>query len=100
MADEKKKIKTAVALSYESGDVAPRVVASGRGLVAEKIIEKAKESNVAVHEDSKLAQTLANLEIGEMIPPELYEVVAEVLVFVNDMEKIRQKIDLSGRGTK
>ena len=100
MADEKKKIKTAVALSYESGDVAPRVVASGRGLVAEKIIEKAKESNVAVHEDSKLAHTLANLEIGEMIPPELYEVVAEVLVFVNDMEKIRQKIDLNGRGTK
>ncbi len=95
--DNKKKIKTAVALSYEAGDAAPKVVASGRGIIAERIIEKAKESNVAVHEDSKLANTLANLEIGEMIPPELYEVVAEILVFVNDMEMIRQKIDLSKR---
>lgn len=99
MADKKPKIKTAVALSYEAGDAAPKVVASGRGIIAERIIEKAKESNVAVHEDSKLANTLANLEIGEMIPPELYEVVAEVLVFVNDMEMIRQKIDLSQRRT-
>ncbi len=95
MAEEKNKVKTAVALSYEAGDAAPKVVASGRGIIAERIIEKAKESNVAVHEDSKLANTLANLEIGEMIPPELYEVVAEVLVFVNDMEMIRQKIDLN-----
>ncbi|MBO6111700.1 MAG: EscU/YscU/HrcU family type III secretion system export apparatus switch protein [Lachnospiraceae bacterium] len=97
MAEEKKKIKTAVALSYEAGDAAPKVVASGKGIIAERIIEKAKESNVAVHEDSKLANTLSNLEIGEMIPPELYEVVAEVLVFVNDMEMIRQKIDMSNR---
>ena len=92
MAQEKKKVKTAVALSYEVGDQAPKVVASGRGKIAEKIIEKAKESNVAVHEDSKLADTLSNLEIGEMIPPELYEVVAEILVFVDDMEKIRSKL--------
>ena len=97
MAEEKKKVKTAVALSYEPGYAAPKVVASGRGIIAERIIEKAKESNVAVHEDSKLANTLANLEIGEMIPPELYEVVAEVLVFVNDMEMIRQKIDMTNR---
>ena len=97
MAEEKKKIKTAVALSYEAGDAAPKVVASGKGIIAERIIEKAKESNVAVHEDSKLANTLSNLEIGEMIPPELYEVVAEVIVFVNDMEMIRQKIDMSNR---
>jgi len=95
MAEKKNQVKTAVALSYEAGDAAPKVVASGRGIIAERIIEKAKESNVAVHEDSKLANTLANLEIGEMIPPELYEVVAEVLVFVNDMEMIRQKIDLN-----
>jgi flagellar biosynthesis protein len=92
MAEKKKQIKTAVALSYEAGDAAPKVVASGRGLIAEKIIEKAKESNVAVHEDSKLANTLANLEIGEMIPPELYEVVAEILVFVDNMEKLRSKL--------
>ncbi len=92
MAQEKNKVKTAVALSYELGDQAPRVVASGRGKIAEKIIEKAKESDVAVHEDSKLAETLSGLEIGEMIPPELYEVVAEILVFVDSMEKIQSKL--------
>ena len=91
MAKEKKKVKTAVALSYEAGDAAPKVVASGRGIIAERIIEKAKESNVAVHEDSKLADTLSKLEIGEMIPPELYEVVAEILVFVDAMDKIKAK---------
>ena len=57
----------------------------------DKIIEKAKESNVPIHEDSKLAGTLSKLEIGDMIPPELYEAVAEVLVFVDAMEKIRKK---------
>ncbi len=84
---------TAVALSYEKGDMAPTVVASGKGKLAERIIETAKENAVPLHEDSKLAETLSNLEIGEMIPPELYEVVAEVLVFINDMEKIRSKIE-------
>ena len=93
--DEKDLRKlTAVALSYEKGDMAPTVVASGKGKVAQRIIETAKENDVPLHEDSKLAETLSNLEIGEMIPPELYEVVAEVLVFVNDMERIRNKIDL------
>ncbi len=93
--DEKDLRKlTAVALSYEKGDMAPTVVASGKGKVAQRIIETAKENDVPLHEDSKLAETLSNLEIGEMIPPELYEVVAEVLVFVNDMERIRSKIDL------
>ncbi len=84
---------TAVALAYEKGDMAPVVVASGKGRVAQKIIETAQENDVPLHEDSKLAETLSNLEIGEMIPPELYEVVAEVLVFVNDMERIRSKLD-------
>ena len=93
--DEKDLRKlTSVALSYEKGDMAPTVVASGKGKVAQRIIETAKENDVPLHEDSKLAETLSNLEIGEMIPPELYEVVAEVLVFVNDMERIRSKIDL------
>ena len=57
----------------------------------EKIIEKAKESKIPVHEDDKLAETLSRLEIGEMIPPELYEVVAEILVFVDAMDKIKAK---------
>ena len=54
-------------------------------------IEKAKEEKVPVHKDGKLADTLSRLEIGEMIPPELYEVVAEILVFVDAMDKIKAK---------
>ncbi len=92
MAEEKKKIKTAVALEYEPGDDAPKVIASGKGQVAERMIEKAKEADVPVHKDEKLAETLSHLEIGEMIPPELYTVVAEILVFVDSMDKIKQKI--------
>ena len=85
MADENKK-KQAIALQYNPGDEAPTIVASGMGIVADKIIEKAKESDVPLYEDSKLANTLSKLEIGDMIPPELYEVVAEILVFVDDMD--------------
>ncbi len=93
---EKKKLKTAVALEYDPADTAPKIVATGTGKLAEKIIEKAKESDVPIHEDSKLADTLSKLEIGEMIPPELYEVVAEILVFVDAMDKIKAKIEKSG----
>ncbi len=86
------KVKQAIALEYDPSDQAPRVVASGRGLLAEKIIEKAKESDVPIHRDDKLADTLSRLEIGEMIPPELYEVVAEILIFVDSMDKIKSKM--------
>ena len=92
MADEKKKIKTAVSLVYDpSEDGAPKVIASGKGALADKIIEQANENKIPVHQDDKLADTLSRLEIGEMIPPELYEVVAEILVFVDAMDKIKAK---------
>ena len=90
--DKNKKVKTAVALEYDPSDDAPRVIASGTGVLADKIIEKAKESNVPIHQDDKLAQTLSKIEIGEMIPPELYEVVAEILIFVDSMDKIKNKL--------
>ena len=86
MNDEKKKVKQAVALEYDPSDEAPRVIASGKGILAEKIIEKAQESSVPIHRDDKLADTLSRLDIGEMIPPELYEVVAEILVFVDAVD--------------
>ena len=90
--EQKEKIKTAVALGYDPNeDGAPKVIASGKGALAEKIIEQAKENDIPVHEDDKLADTLSRLEIGEMIPPELYEVVAEILVFVDAMDKIKAK---------
>ncbi len=91
--DEKQeKIKQAIALEYNPEEDAPRVIASGRGALAERIIERAQESNVPVHRDDKLAETLSRLDIGEMIPPELYEVVAEILVFVDSMDKLKSKI--------
>ena len=90
--NKKDLVKSAVALEYDPNDEAPKIIATGKGVLAEKIIEKAKESNVPIHQDSKLAGTLSKLEIGDMIPPELYEAVAEVLVFVDAMEKIRSKM--------
>ena len=89
---EQQNKKVAIALSYEPGDQAPKIIASGKGLIAEQIIEKSKEANVPVHQDNKLANTLAKLEIGDMIPPELYEVVAEILVFVDDMDRLKSKM--------
>ena len=91
MQNTKPKRKQAIALEYNPSEDAPKVIASGQGALAERIIEKAKEANVPLHRDDKLADTLSRLEIGEMIPPELYEVVAEILVFVDAMDKIRQK---------
>ena len=92
MEDENKK-KQAIALQYNPGDEAPTIVASGMGIVADKIIEKAKESDVPLYEDSKLANTLSKLEIGDMIPPELYGVVAEILVFVDNLDRLKGKIN-------
>ena len=91
MAD-KNKPKQAIALEYNPEEDAPKVIASGRGQLAERIIEKAKESDVPIHRDDKLAGTLSRLEIGDMIPPELYEVVAEILIFVDSMDKLRGKM--------
>lgn len=88
----REKVKQAIALEYNPKEEAPRVIASGRGILAEKMIEKAKEADVPVHRDDKLADTLSKLEIGDMIPPQLYEVVAEILVFVDSMDKIKGKV--------
>lgn len=87
------KNKTAVALEYEPGDQAPKVIASGRGHIADKIITVAEEAKVPVHKDEKLAKSLSILDVGEYIPPELYSIVAEVLVYVDGMEKIQRKLD-------
>ena len=98
MDDEKKKVKQAIALEYDPLDEAPRVVASGKGILAEKIIEKAQESSVPIHRDDKLADTLSRLDIGEMIPPELYEVVAEILVFVDAVDHRMVKENVANGG--
>ena len=79
----KKKKAKAVALKYETEkDSAPRVVAKGKDIVAEKIIETAKAHNVPLYEDKNLVQVLEALDIDTEIPPELYRAVAEVLAFI------------------
>lgn len=88
-AEPKKK---AVALLYDPSNQAPQVVAAGQGALADKIIDKAKESDVPLYKDTNLADTLLKLDIGDCIPPELYGVVAEILVYVDRMDKIRSKI--------
>ncbi len=90
--DDEKRNKVSVALQYNPGEEAPKIIASGRGALADKIIEKAKESDVPLYQDSKLANTLSKLEIGDMIPPELYSVVAEILVFVDDCDRLKGKL--------
>lgn len=91
MAQREEK-KRAVALEYEPGEKAPKVIATGQGILAEKMIDVAKEANVPVHKDPELAHSLSILDIGEYIPPELYSIVAEILVFVDSMDKIKSKM--------
>ncbi|MFP4088331.1 MAG: EscU/YscU/HrcU family type III secretion system export apparatus switch protein [Desulfobacteraceae bacterium] len=75
--------KKAVAIKYSRDkDRAPKVLAKGRNEVAERIIQKAKESQVPVYPDQDLVQVLETLDLNFEIPPELYRAVAEVLVFI------------------
>ena len=91
MKEQDARNKTAVALSYDaSTDTAPKILAAGKGYLAERIIEAAKEEDITIHKDEKLAATLSKLQIGDYIPKELYGVVAEILVFVDRVEGIKR----------
>ncbi|TWI55142.1 EscU/YscU/HrcU family type III secretion system export apparatus switch protein [Halalkalibacter nanhaiisediminis] len=82
------KRKQAVALRYQSDtDVSPKVVGKGKGLVADEIIAKAKEHNIPIQEDPSLVEMLGQLELNQSIPPELYEVVAEIFSFIYRIDK-------------
>ncbi|MGE5633480.1 MAG: EscU/YscU/HrcU family type III secretion system export apparatus switch protein [Caulobacteraceae bacterium] len=85
----KSKIKKAAALNYDTADAAPRITALGKGEIAERIIKTAMENNVPVFENSELVETLTKLEIGDQIPPEFYTVVAEILVFISKIDRIK-----------
>ena len=83
MSDEPKKPAIAVALDYEeSTRAAPVVVATGRGLIAEKIIEVARENGITIEANPMLAEALSGVPLDESIPHELYQAVAEVIGFV------------------
>jgi flagellar biosynthesis protein len=79
----------AVALAYRTGDLAPRVVAKGRGAIAEEIVRRAQEAGVYVHESRELVQLLVTLDLDRHIPPELYVVVAELLAWLHRTERAR-----------
>ena len=86
--DDKRGKVRAAALRYNAEeDTSPKMVAKGKGLVAERIIELAKECGVPIHEDSELVEVLSALELNEDIPPDLYKAVAEVLAFIYKLQK-------------
>ena len=91
---EQKAINKAVAIVYdEKESAAPRVVASGKGIVAEKIIATAREAGIHIKEDPNLVEILAKIPLGNEIPVELYQTVAEVLAFVYQVNnKFKQKL--------
>ena len=87
---DKKKIATA--LKYDSErQIAPELVAKGKGVVAENIVKVAEEAGVKTYEDELLSQQLYNLSIGDTIPEELYHVVARVLTFIAEMDRKENK---------
>jgi flagellar biosynthesis protein len=82
----------ALALSYDINvQSAPKVVAKGKGIVADNIIKKAREYNVPIQEDSSLVEILSQLQINETIPEELYQAVAEVFAFVYRVDRKHKK---------
>jgi flagellar biosynthesis protein len=82
--------QNAVALAYQTGELAPKVVAKGRGLVAEQIIERAREHGIFVHESKELVSLLMQVDLDSHIPPALYRAVAELLAWLYRIEHGQQ----------
>ncbi len=77
----------AIALAYAPGDTAPRIVAKGRGLIAEEIIRRAREYGVFVHESPELVTLLMQSNLDDRIPPQLYVAIAELLAWIYRLEQ-------------
>ncbi len=82
----KETLKNAVALAYTQTDAAPRVVAKGKGILAEQIISRAQEHGVYVHESPELVSLLMQVDLDQRIPPQLYVAVAELLAWLYRLE--------------
>lgn len=82
------KRRKAAALKYESTYEAPVVTASGAGQIAEKIIDKAKESDVPIVENKELTDLLTKVDVGDNVPAELYDAVASVLAYVLEIDSL------------
>lgn len=88
LADER---ALAVAMAYKAGDAAPRVVAKGRGLIAEEIISRAREHGIYVHESPELVSLLMQVDLDAHIPAQLYVAVAELLAWLYQVERRGQE---------
>lgn len=92
MSKMKKAIKKAVALGYQKEkQLAPKVLASGKGENAAKIISLAKQHGVPIKEDEDLIEILSKLDLGDEIPPNMYKAVAEVFVFIYQIANKTEK---------
>jgi len=79
--------RAAVALAYGENSAAPKVVAKGRGLIAETIIERARAAGVYVHDSPELVALLMQVDLDRHIPPQLYVAVAEILAWIYRLEQ-------------
>lgn len=78
---------TAAVVQYDSANQVPVVVAHGKGIVAQKIIELAEKNHVPIQQDSTLVSNLIDMDLGENIPPQLYAVMAEIFLMLEDLEE-------------
>lgn len=81
------KRKEAVALMYNPEENSPKVIAKGKGKIAENILQKAQEFDVPIYEDPSLVELLGQLDLNESIPQDLYEAVAEVFAFIYRLDR-------------
>lgn len=87
MLSNEQKQKKAVAIKYVTGEVAPKITAKGKGIVATNIINKANSDGIKVHKDEELVKELTKSDIGQYIPDGLYHAVAKILIFINELDE-------------
>lgn len=89
MEEDRKNIigKKAVAIKYNPSEPAPKVVATGQGYLAQRMINKAVAHDVPTYENKELVEELSKIDLGDNIPEELYRAVAQVLAFVTNLDK-------------
>ncbi len=85
---KREKMKQAVALEYDvEKDQAPKITATGQGIAAENMLKVAEESEVPIHFDERLVKELIQFKVGTEIPPELYEIVSQILIFIEGIDE-------------
>ncbi|MCP1191196.1 EscU/YscU/HrcU family type III secretion system export apparatus switch protein [Priestia flexa] len=87
---KQKRGPSATVIRYEQGEGAPKVVAQGSGSTANRILNLAKQHDIPLQEDETLLTNLMDIELGDQIPPQLYGVIAEILLFVKKVEDMNE----------